>query len=133
MDTYCLTIIGRPAVLKNTKRIFRNRKTGKPFIAKSQQATDWMTSAIEQLRHQWRSKEPLPKKPIHTKMLFYLPTRDTSDLSNLYQGTEDALQKAGVIANDYWIASHDGSRRIKDNNETPRVEVTLAVMEAHDE
>jgi len=45
------------------------------------------------------------------------------DLSNLIQSVEDALQRAGVIENDFQIESVDGSRRIFITTGEPRVEL----------
>jgi Holliday junction resolvase RusA-like endonuclease len=62
--------------------------------------------------------------PVNLKAQFYFGNRKNEpDLSNLYQGIEDVLQKAGVIQNDKQIVSHDGSRKIF--GESARVEIEL--------
>lgn len=48
------------------------------------------------------------------------------DLSNLYQLVEDCLQSSGIIRNDHFIASHDGSYRAPSEDETNYVLITLS-------
>jgi len=59
------------------------------------------------------------KGDLHCQFFFHYPNtksgkrwKQVIDLSNLYQGPEDALQEAGIIEDDKFIESHDGSRRI---------------------
>ena len=61
------------------------------------------------------------------RAVFYTAKRQRPDLTNLEQAVGDMLEKAGVITNDYWIGSWDGSRRLKDWDE-PRVEITIRLM-----
>lgn len=52
------------------------------------------------------------------------------DLSNLIQSVEDAVERSGVIKNDFQIESLDGSRRIIITAGEPRVELFVQeVME----
>ena len=50
------------------------------------------------------------------------------DLSNYYEGPQDALERAGVIEDDRLIRSHDGSRILQDK-ENPRVDIILWPMD----
>jgi len=50
-------------------------------------------------------------QPVLVEFHFFLKGHARFDLSNLYQGPEDALQAAGILKNDEVIAGHDGSRR----------------------
>ena len=64
--------------------------------------------------------------PISVSMIFYFKDHaHEADLSNLYQGVEDILQKEDVISNDKLIYSHDGSRKVfGDKNERVEIKIT---------
>lgn len=50
-------------------------------------------------------------EPVEVTLEFFLQDKKRYDLSNLYQGPEDALVKALILADDSLIESHDGSRK----------------------
>lgn len=132
-----LDIEGGVRVLKNSKRIVRFGKgpTARMAIVASPQSKRYQASASAQLREQWRQvfAAPIPLNvPVNARIVAYLPTRRRVDLSNVYQGPEDALQHAGVLYDDWQIAGHDGSRRRYDKA-APRVEITLTRAEDGDE
>ena len=52
---------------------------------------------------------------------------DRGDAVGYYQGLADALEAAGVVADDKWIKQWDGSRLAKDAKR-PRIEVTLTAI-----
>ena len=110
-----LAIPGVPVVLKNSKQIIRNPKTGKPLLVPSTQAKKSLRVAGLHLQSQWRSRPPI-KGPVHLVITSFGPWKRSSltlpDASNLYQLPEDALQAAGVLADDRQVESHDGSRRV---------------------
>lgn len=121
-----LVVRGPPAVLKNSKQIV-TLPGRRPILVSSRQAKAYQKTATEQLRAQWSSVfcEPVPREvEVSAAFVAYLPTRRRTDLSNLYQGPEDAMQAAGVLTDDAQIASHDGSRRRHDPQD-PRVEITI--------
>lgn len=119
-----LVIRGRPFVLKNSKQLIT--VGGKPRLIPSKQARAYLADATKQLEDQWLLfKGPIPGDVlVNAAIVTYRATRHRNDASNLYQAPEDALQAAGVLEDDFQIASHDGSRRLYDKH-TPRVEVTL--------
>jgi Holliday junction resolvase RusA-like endonuclease len=134
-----LTIKGRPVSWKNSKtpRLvpFKGRgMTGTCCRCKqrvgialvhSAQAGSWMRAAKKQLADQIHPCCPLPKTvPLWAEIHSYKATRGNIDASNLYQGPEDALQRAGIIEDDSAIEHHDGSRRHYDKD-NPRVEIIL--------
>ena len=49
------------------------------------------------------------------------------DANGYYQGLADALEAAGVLADDRWLVQWDGSRLRKDKDR-PRIEVTLTAV-----
>ena len=113
--SHSLTILGHPVVLKNSKQICLNRKTGKSFIKSNQKVDAYRHRAIAQIRYQWGNRAPC-EGPLHVQIEIYGAWRSDSgnlpDLSNLYQMPEDLIEQCGVIVDDRQIASHNGSRRI---------------------
>lgn len=63
--------------------------------------------------------------PVHMDIQVYRPDRRKRDLSNVRKALEDALVKAGVIADDDQIVSDSGSKRHPPDRANPRVVVTL--------
>ncbi len=111
-----------PISKKNHQQIRRNRATGKPFIAPSQQYIDYECDAM------WfiQDKGLMIDYPVNIKCLFYMPTKRKCDLTNMLEAIDDVLVKANVIADDNFtiLASHDGSRVLYDKN-NPRTEVYI--------
>lgn len=73
-----------------------------------------------------RASEPLRaplQQPINCCALFYR-TALVGDAVGYYQALADLLEKAGVVVNDKWITSWDGSKLLKDAAR-PRVELVL--------
>lgn len=71
---------------------------------------------------------------IHVQFLFYFNNfltkkgsrnRKIPDLSNLYHFPEDCLQEAGIIDNDSFICSHDGSRRFQSLTQLNSIDITI--------
>ena len=65
-------------------------------------------------------------QPLNCAAIFY---RDAlrGDAVGYYQGLADALEAAGVVADDKWITQWDGSRLEKDAKRS-RIEVTLTAI-----
>lgn len=110
-----------PITKKNHQRILRNYKTGKPFVAPSEQYKQYEAQAM------WF----IPKGehidyPVNIKCLFYMPTRRRCDLTNLLESIDDIMVKAGLLEDDSYhiIVGHDGSRVLYDK-EKPRTEVEI--------
>ena len=104
-----------PPVLKNSKQIIFNRRTGKRMVIPNKAYAVIANAAIWEIKSAWRAKPPIIVD-VHLRLLFgiacFESSKSRADLSNLYQGPEDWLEGAGVIANDRQIRSHDGSRII---------------------
>jgi Holliday junction resolvase RusA-like endonuclease len=133
-----LVVLGEPAVLKNSKQII-NLPGRRPMLVSSSQAEKYLKSAAQQLRAQWFALfcQPIPLDvQLNASIVSYLGSHRRTDASNLYEAPQDALKAcgpkckpgcprhAGVITDDYQIASHDGSRRLYDKD-NPRVEIVL--------
>ena len=109
---------------KNRKRIYRNRRTGRLFIGQEAATKSTLDQLLSRLQiEKLKSRIDTIECDIQAKIIFYFPqsvyftkkghrSSKIADLSNLYQGVEDALQKAKIIKNDSQICSHDGSKRV---------------------
>ena len=114
-----------PITKKNHQRILRNMRTGKPFVAPSEQYKQYEAQAM------WF----IPKGeridyPVNIKCLFYMPTRRRCDLTNLLESIDDIMVKAGLLEDDSYhiIVGHDGSRVLYDKDK-PRTEVEITLIE----
>lgn len=126
-------IIGKPYTKKNHQRIIRVR--GIPRIAQAKTANAWEESAILQLKTQLRTIErfyqPASREGDYGCNLRALVYRDRNigDLGNFLAAICDALERAGIVANDRLIGGFDGSRLLIDR-ERPRVEIELTALTA---
>src|SRR5438034_4452281 len=98
MKPITMTITGTVVSLKNSRRLVRNRRTGKPFSIKSTDAERYMRDAVAQVPAKYRGlKLGSREHPLHVSIVVYYPSlRRDLDLAIFY----DALQLAGVISND---------------------------------
>jgi Holliday junction resolvase RusA-like endonuclease len=112
-------------VKKNTQRVFNRRVVySAAFIA-------WERVARLYVREARLLNHVLIKEPVNMRALFYFKNHQSEpDLSALYEGIADVLEKEGVIENDRLIYGHDGSRKIF--GEEPRIEVELWAFGAMD-
>lgn len=112
--------VERHFVLKNSKNIRLNRRTGQRFIASNDDVVEGK-KYLERIFRENFSGEPI-KSYVNMKCEFIFPhsyfytkknerSRRVADISNLYQLVEDALESSGVLESDNLIESHDGSRR----------------------
>lgn len=114
-----------PITKKNHQRILRNYKTGKPFVAPSEQYKQYEAQAMWFI-----PKGERVDYPVNIKCLFYMPTRRRCDLTNLLESIDDIMVKAGLLEDDSYhiIVGHDGSRVLYDK-EKPRTEVEITPIE----
>jgi len=120
---YTLTIRGRPVSQKNAKTI--GRRNGVPFILSRKGVRQWKNEAVIQLRTQWEG-EPLTTE-LTCGLIAYLDKGQRCDVDNLACAPLDAMQLAGVIANDYQI-NKLWVRRERDPS-NPRIEITLTTRD----
>lgn len=119
---FAATVEGAPRTKKNSAQLIPGFH---PRIVPSKAYRTWERSAVPQLRAAWR-RAPLTDA-VQVSAVFYRE-KNLGDLCGYLQALGDALEVAGVIANDRQIASWDGSRLAKDAA-NPRVELTLATLE----
>lgn len=118
-----------PVTKKNHQRILKNHRSGKYFIAPSEQYETYKDKAL------WF----IPKRgypidfPVNIKCLFFLPDRRRCDLTNHLESIDDILVEAGVILDDNYkiLAAHDGSRVLVDKD-NPRTEIEISVLKDGD-
>ena len=122
-----ITIPLTPISKKNSQRIFRNRKTGAPFITQSEAYKAYERAALYYIR---RPQKPIDT-PVNVKMVFYLPDKRRGDLVNYQEAALDILVRAGVLADDNYkiVQSMDGSRVLVDKAR-PRTEIEITEAEA---
>jgi Holliday junction resolvase RusA-like endonuclease len=129
LPLYKLTIPGRCMVLKNNKRIFGGGRGRKKIVLPSRQYTLWEKNAVASVLGQLKSisrnaTTPLPINfEVEMRWRFYFANRQgQADLSNLVEGPQDVLQKAGVLKNDKLVR-----RSLQENyfGYEPRIEVEI--------
>jgi Holliday junction resolvase RusA-like endonuclease len=129
MILFQVTIPGRPYVKKNQQKAVGNGRFKK--IIYSPKYVAWEQMAVLTVR-QMLQKMPVPgiAFPVNLKVVFYFKDRQAEpDLSALYEGIQDVLQKEGVIANDKLIVGHDGSTKLFGHEPRTEVEITVRHQE----
>lgn len=122
-------IDGQPMSKKRNWTIIWPRG-GRPRIVLKAKYKAWEKSARDQLWAQRMTYQSSMTGIFHITSLvevafeFFLKDKRRYDLSNLIQGPEDALVKAGILDDDSLIQSVDGSRKHR-SCENPRVEITI--------
>ena len=108
MKQFTFNLTGRPISKKNSKRVMRNRYTGKPVVLSSSAFMRFETDCNEQIML-LRNRRELPPTPItgnlrvHTK--FFVKGRYDLDADNAHTSILDILQGANVIENDKLVVS----------------------------
>ena len=122
-----LVLYGNPATKKNSMQIFKNSRTGQPFLTQSKRYKDYARDCGRQITGKYKKKIDYP---INLKCVYYRKTRHRVDLTNLLAATCDILSDFGVIEDDNCkiVVSHDGSR-VKYDKECPRVEIEIEKVE----
>src|SRR3954464_6999216 len=116
-----LTIPGRPRVLKNSKRIFgRGRRK---IVLPSAAYVKWESHAMASLlRHK---SIALIDVPVTAKFKFYFANRQSEpDVSNLIEGPQDVLVRAGFLKNDRLVMRVEAEKFF---GEAPRTEIEIYV------
>lgn len=135
--------LSRHSLKKNQKSIgYRRTSKGiKPFIrdAKNGLLSNELSVNLKAALRKYGNFKPIDE-PIIAEFTFYFPNHKfftkkktqsltIGDLSNLYQGVEDCLQKCDVIKNDALICGHDGSRRVPWDKPTYGLKIFLYLFQ----
>ena len=121
-------IPGTPITKKNSSKILRDRRTGRPFIVPSDQYKKY-----EQAAATYCPKLNI-SSPVNCKYVYYMPTHRRVDLSNLVSATDDILVAHGTLADDNRdiVAGHDGSAVFYDK-QNPRVEIQISTVNGYEQ
>lgn len=119
-----ITITGQTPSQKNSKQIFTNRRTGKPFITSNNRVKDWQTSAAWQLK----AAGIAFTGHVSISYIFHVKDNRRRDLDNMIATINDALVAAGVIQDDSWQKlSINGATALYDKAD-PRAELFLELV-----
>ena len=125
------TIMGRPALKKNSRDIgFAGHGAKRKFIPlQSKSYREALQTHVPQIKKQYKLKNPVGSKeqPLWLRVHFYAGKGVEPDLDGAMVGLGDLLQKAGVISNDRWIKSWDGSRVIPWNQHQSDPRTTVEI------
>lgn len=105
MSLFEVEIPGRPGIKKNSKNIFRNRKSGKPFITTSGKYKSWeMMAAVFIKKAHAQFNFIHFENPVKAHFTVSLSShKNEPDFGNAVEGVCDLLEKLGVIKNDKLI------------------------------
>lgn len=116
---YQFTIPLTPRIKKNSRPIFKNKKTGKHFLGKSTGLQEYEENCTIILQAQKNSKgirEPLQGK-LRAFFQFEFGGCCRADFDNLIGTASDVLQRSGIIANDkqikkggWYVKEHTGGQ-----------------------
>lgn len=118
-----IIIKGQVPAQKNSKSIAYNRGTGKPFIMSNKNVKDWQEYAQLQL-NSMRPRTPLEGRQ-SISIMFYLKDNRRRDIDNMLTTIQDALVKAGILADDSWKNLKVGDLDARLDKENPRAEIEL--------
>lgn len=118
------TFEGIPPSKKNSKQLYKNRKTGKNFVVSSDKFQSWHSE------YEWKilSKRmvKLTEKGYKVGCLFYARTQGKFDLSNKWESIADLLVDCNIVVSDnYEILSEINLKFMGVDKDHPRVEVTI--------
>lgn len=126
-EIYHKILVGRFYAKKNSSNSIWNHYTKKLIRTTSANYKGWEKDAMMQLGynrgHLKRCLEKPIDFPVILKCHFYNYDKRKRDISNYYEGLQDLLVDAGILADDNYaiIKGHDGSRMFVDT-ENPRIE-----------
>lgn len=113
------SIPGRPIVKKNTaRRVGRGRSTR---LIYSPKFVSWEKNAMAAILASFRGK--CIESTVRAKFIFHFANHQSeADLSNLLEGPQDALVKAGVLKDDVLICDLSAKKHF---GQEPRVIIEL--------
>lgn len=121
INSFRVTIFGRPIAKKNNARIVRFG--GRSCVIPSKAYCAYEKEALKQLK---TFPTVFPDEYLHVVCEYWLPDhRWFPDLLNLMSASHDILEKSGIITNDKYIVSVDGSRIMGFSKNNPRVDIYL--------
>lgn len=128
-DILALTFAGAPRTKKNSQQIFKNKQTGKYFVAPSKLYKAYESKCLWDMRRAGVQRKlnfkPI-SQPVNVKVVYCMPTRNRVDLVNLLEATLDILTAGGVLADDNSniVVGTNGSIVLYDPD-NPRAEIQI--------
>ena len=131
MDPLRLTIVQTPRTKKTHnrtvdlgKRCPRCRRGVRTIVLPSESFEAFEAAVAPPLRH-WMAERGLAPiaHPVNVAAIFYREAL-RGDAVGFYQALADVLQAAGVVVDDKWIVSWDGSR-LDTDSARPRIELVI--------
>lgn len=119
-----ILILGSVPSQKNSKQIFINKRTNKPFITSSNNVKAWQESALWQLK----KYKPLEEYPVEITMVFYHKDNRRKDLDNSCSGVLDILVKAAILKDDSCKFVPSLSLKFGGVSNNPRVEIYISPL-----
>lgn len=113
-----ITILGQTPSQKNGKVMALNTKTGKSFPMSNEIVKAWQKSAALQLL-QWKGQAV---KKVTITYMFFVKDNRPRDIDNMITSVNDALVKAGLVADDSWQWLAIGAADATIDKERARVE-----------
>lgn len=109
MNTLIFELDSIPPSKKNGKKICRNKRTGKTFIASSDRYSEWEANTVLMLK-QLKQKEKLDTiTKCDLDILFSPKDKIRRDLTNIAEGVMDAMVMAKIILDDnYFVVGSIG-------------------------
>ena len=119
-----ITIVGRPASKKNSRRVFMHKYTHRMMNLPSQAYDNFRASAIPQIKQYmyYQTFKPFAN-PIKVDYIFYRKGKLKQDISNAMASIEDVMQDAGLIIDDELI--QEGTFKRFSGCEEWKTEITI--------
>lgn len=121
-----LTILGQTPAQKNSKQIFYNKATGKPFITSNDTVKSWQKTAALQLNSMYQ-RDTITSR-VKVDYYFYVKDNRKRDIDNMVASINDALQAGGILEGDNWQLLEIGSAKAEIDKENPRAEITITEL-----
>ena len=95
---------------------------GKPRLLQSKLYRDYEKDALKQL---WAWGNQTISGAVEVRCLYFVPDHRKRDLTNLLAASHDIIAKGGLITDDSFIKSVDGSRIMGVDKGNPRCEIRI--------
>lgn len=105
---------------KNDKKMAINSRTGKPFPLTGKKTKEWQQSAHIQLTTRYKG---MFEGRAGIAYMFYVKDDRRRDWDNMVASVNDALVKAGLLADDSWQASYCCGVDCEIDRDNPRAEL----------
>ena len=136
-----ISYTGIPSVKKNSMSIaWTGGKGARPILMYSKSYAGALRKQKPQIEDQWTAVKRQSgvkesgglgslEYPLHIQFTFFFPDNRRRDLDNLITSALDLLSKSGVISNDKWVWSFDGSRMHYGCKDQPDGSTTIYIEE----